>query len=252
MATFFQRLKFAWDYFVRGRHRAAAVAVPPDFAYPLPDAQLMGFLVDMYRAHGATAVQAGNWVCIDHGRAFTRAAYFDIRRHPKNLILQTDFIIITEDGNHIAEAFAGIGTNLSSALQDACKGYQDCSFHALFVTLLGQPCDHVECETWMIDGISRDITMGRLRIRGVLPHEMWPPVFEGIKRHVQNFPLTGGLHWCRYFYASHPVESPMIEVLVDNETCEPLQSLAADLPWPKTEKFYTVRLFFTIHDSTGS
>ena len=79
----------------------------------------MGFLVDMYRTHGAKAVLAGNWVCINRGRAFTRAAYFDIQQHPKNLILQTDFITVTEDGIHIAEAFAGIGTDVSSALRDA-------------------------------------------------------------------------------------------------------------------------------------
>ncbi len=248
MATFLQRLKFAWGYFVRGRHRASPVAVPPDFSYPPPDPQLMGFMVDMYRAHGAETVRAGNWVCINRGRAFTRAAYFDIQQHPKNLILQTNFITVTKDGIHIAEAFAGIGTDLSSALRDACQGYQDSTFHALF----GQPCDHVEREKWMVNGISRNITMGMLRIRGVLLHELWPPVFEGIQSHVQNFPLTGGLHWCRYFYASHPVEPPTIEVLLDNETCEPLQSQAAELPWPKAEGYYFIRLFFTIQDSPGS
>ena len=249
MSSFLQRLKFTWEYWVKGRHRVPPVAVPPDCDYPPPDAKLMGFLVGMYREHGAEAVQVGNWICVDRGSLFTRAAHFDHMQHPKNLILQADFITITKRGARIVESFGGIGTDVSSALLDACKGYQDCTFHALFVTLLDHACEHVEREEWVINGIPRNIIMGWLRIRGHFPHELWSPIYEGIQRQIQNFSLTGGLHWCRYFYARSPSGDPTIEVLVDNETCEQLQSQAADLPWPPTEDFYAVRLFFTIQDS---
>ncbi|RYD63569.1 MAG: hypothetical protein EOP83_11865 [Verrucomicrobiaceae bacterium] len=104
----------------------------------------MEFLAGMYREHGAMVARVGNWVCVDGGRVYTRAAYFDLRQNSQNLVLQTDFITLTDVGQHIVESFAGIGHDQTAAVQDACKSFQDASFHVLFVTLLGHPCEHVD------------------------------------------------------------------------------------------------------------
>ncbi|MBK8094259.1 MAG: hypothetical protein IPK32_20445 [Verrucomicrobiaceae bacterium] len=210
----------------------------------------MNFLLGMYREHGASAVRVGNWICVDGGRLFTRAAHFDHLRHPQNLILQADFVTVTIQGQHIIESFAGIGPDFTSALQDACKSFQDCSFHALFVTLLGRPCEHVDREVWSIGGQNRQITLGWLRYRGDFPTDQWAPIFEGLQKHLESFSLTRGLHWVRYFYSHVPSQAPTIEVLIDNEISEPLQSLAANLPLATSGAVYSTRLFFTIQDAT--
>lgn len=249
MSVFVKRLKFAWDYFVRGRHSLPPFNNPPDLGYPEVDEGLMDFLVGMYQAHGAEAVRVGSWVVIDRGRLFTRAAYFDVRKHPAKLILQTDFVTVPDSGQHIVESFAGVGTDLPTALQDACKSFQDSSFHVLFSALLAQPCGHVEQEVWSISGVPRRVTLGLLRMRGHLPLDQWPPVFEALQKQVQSFAIPSGLHWIRFFYSSFPIESPTIEVLVNNDTCSGLQMQAAELPWPRTKDVYTARLFFIIQDA---
>lgn len=249
MASLFSNLKFAWEFFVQRKHRLTDVSPITDFNYPEPDDRLMAFLLGMYREHGASAVKLGNWICVDGGRLFTRAAHFDHRKHPKNLVLQADFVTVTQQGQHIIESFAGIGEDLDSALVDACKSFQDCSFHALFVTLLDRPCEHVDREVWSIGGQNRQVTLGWLRYRGNFPTDEWAPIFEGLQKHLESLSLKSGLHWARYFYCHLPSQDPTIEVLIDNETSDVLQSQAAHLPWPQMEAFYSTRLFFTIRDS---
>ena len=245
---FIKKLKFAWEYFILGRHRLPKIEAPSDFDYPTPDPILTEFLVGMYRDHGASVKVVGNWVCVDRGRLFTRASFFYHSQNQENHCLQIDFITITSSGQHISESFAGIGPNTIEALKDACKSYQDSTFHVLFATLLERQCEHVEKDIWRIGGKSRQMTFGLLRMRGQLPLDEWPPVFQGIQRQVEGLDLGPGLHWARYFYCHLPSENPTIEVLIDNCPHERLQSLVPELPWPKTTDFYTARLFFVIQD----
>ena len=249
MPPLLNRLKFAWDYFIRGRHRLRPLEVPSDFNYPAPDDFLMTFVADMFTAHGAHAYRSGTWIVVDGGRLFVRAAHFDHRQHLKSLVLQTDFVCLTPSGQHIVESFAGIGTDLRSALIDACKSFQDSSFHVLFVTCLEHNCEHVDRESWTIGGTVRALTFGWLRTRGQLPLDLWPPVFTAIQSQVESIPLPAGLHWVRYFYAHIPGDSPTVEVLVDNEAHQALVSAASNLPWPSSDAFYSARLFFTIQDA---
>jgi hypothetical protein len=248
MRRFLQRLKFAWEYFAKGQHRLPPLQTPPDFSYPEPDAGLMNFLAGMFQAHGAYAVRAGNWVVVDGGRLYARAAHFDHKQHPNNLVLQVDFIIVLSSGEHIAEAFAGVGVDIPSALRDACQSFQDSSFHALFTALLGRPCDHVEREEWVIGGAPRRITIGLLRMRGQLPLDQWPPVYAGIRKQIESFPISSGLHWIRVFYANFPADNPTVEVLLDNASCSELQTQIGTLPWPRADTFYSARLFLVIQD----
>lgn len=243
------KLKFIWSYFVRGEHRLSPIPAPPDFEYPQPGERLMDFLVGMYRGHGAIASRVGNWVCVDGGSLFTRAAHFDHRQHPGGYILQADFVTLAAGGHHIVESFGGIGTDFTTALEDACKSFQDATFHALFVTLLGHPCEHVERERWLVAERPRIMTFGWLRMRGPFPIEDWPPMFERFRKHMEALPLTSGLHWGRYYYGHLPSSEPVTEVLIDNEPHKELQSELANSSWPASDEFYSGRLFFVIQDA---
>lgn len=252
MTSFLRLVKFALEYFIRGRKRLPQIAVPPDFDYPAPDDRLMWFLEEMFRAHGAHAFRSGAWVVVDGGRLFVRACHFDHRHHPDSVVLQADFVCVASGGQHIIESFAGIGPDVASALTDACQSFQDSSFHVLFVTLLGRICDHVDRETWCIGGMVRVMTFGWLRTRGELPPDFWPTIFEAMQRQIEAVGVQSGLHWVRYFYANVPGHHPTIEVLVDNQSCQELSSQAAILRWPSSDAFYSVRLFFTIQDGASS
>ncbi len=125
MPPFFSRLKFAWDYWLRGRHRLPPVELPSDFDYPAPDDFLMTVVADMFTAHGAHAYRSGAWIVVAGGRLFVRAAHFDHRQHPDSLVLQSDFVCLTPSGQHIVESFAGIGSDQRSGGCNVCsvKGF---------------------------------------------------------------------------------------------------------------------------------
>ncbi|MDB6118213.1 MAG: hypothetical protein JWO08_1994 [Verrucomicrobiaceae bacterium] len=219
---------------------------PPDSDYPEPDDLLMYFLAGVYGEHGAETERKGNWISVDQGKLFTRVAYPSQRQHPAGLVLQVDFVTVTADGRHIVESFAGIGADLSAALQDACGSFLDSCFHVFVVALLGRHCDHADRQQWRVGGRERRVTLGGLRIRGELPTGWWPPVLDGIRHHLEALPLAEGQHWIRYFYCHAPSNPPTIEILIDNEPHEELQTVTANLPWPQKEGFYSVRLFFVV------
>ena len=248
MPSFLRRLGFAWDYFVRGRHRLPEVVLP-DFGYDLPDEKLMRFLSDGYEGHGAEPVRIGNWIFIAKANVLSRAAWFPVSGSPGSCVIQVDFITVCDGERHIIESFAGFGADHASALKDACKGFMDSSFHVLLSTVCGQPCDHVDREIWTIGGREKHVTLGWLRKRGHTPLDEWPSIFTEVQRQVEEMSLSQGLHWMRYFYSHTPGEEPTIEVLLDNEPHGELQGRGAGLPWPQTDTFYSIRLFFVIQDA---
>jgi hypothetical protein len=252
MASFIRRLKFAWEYFVKKRHRLTQLTEPPDFDYPVPDERLMRFLTGMYEDHGALATWVNHWVRVDGGRLHTRAVWFNLKEGTEDVILQVDFITLTADGRHIVESFAGVGSDVPSALIDAAVAYQDCTFHVLLTTLLKHPCEHVEYEDRTIGGQRRRLTLGSMRMHLGRPlqeiEDWWKPALDEFWPHLDAISLSPGLHWMRFFYFYAPSMDPTVEVLLDNETHETLEARAAELPWPQTEHFYSVRIFFTVED----
>lgn len=83
-----------------------------------------------------------------------------------------------------------------------------------------------------------------------MPLDLWPPVFKSLQQQFEVYDLPTGLHWVRCFYAHIPGDSPTIEVLIDNKPCDSLMVGANSFPWPHSDAFYSVRLFFTVQDAS--
>ena len=215
---------------------------------PTPDPRLMEFLKGMYETHGAKAELAGDWVVVDGGKLRTKAAHFDHRQYPQGLVLQADFVSVLPSGEHINESFAGTGTNLNDALKDACANFQDSTFHALCSAILGRHSDQAEVENLDIGGIPRVVTFGSVRTRGELPADSWPNIYSALEAQLKRSGLPRGLHWVRYYYGHLPTGAPEIEVLLDNTRWTEQQTKASAFPWPASDKFYSIRLFFVVQD----
>jgi hypothetical protein len=216
--------------------------------YPRPDPQLMQFLLALYQAHNCVASWQGDWIKIDNGRLFTRAASFKENQHSDLTVLQADFLTVTSAGHHILESFAGWGQDAPAALRDVCQSFVDSSFHAILAALLGQLSEQADTLQWGIRGIPRLLTFGSLRLRGDFPMDSWPTLFEVIESEMKRSDVQKGLHWVRYFYSYLPGKAPVIEVLLDNEPWGAMQEQVASFPWPVTQEFYSARLFVIIQD----
>lgn len=249
MRSYFRSLKFAWEYWVRKQHRRAPLS---DLGCPPVNAKLMEFLADMYESHGASACRVENWVAVGDAILLTRGSTHEFSRPRDSIVLRVDFVTLYQ-GRLIIEAFAGVGKSHTEALEDACRSFQDCTFHALFSTLLGKPpCQHADTDVWTIDGWPRRVTLGLMRYRGSFPCEQWEALFSGIQLFIENAGIERGLHWIRLFYSRAPHAETTVEALLDNEPDEKLEAGLGGLPWPEAEAFYSVRLFMVIQDMEES
>lgn len=250
MGNFVAKLRFTWEYWVKGMHRAPE-PLPDQSGYDPPNESLMKVLGGMYQGHGSEVCRAGPWLAIDAAKLLTRVSYFEHGGSSTMRAVQMDVVtVVTESNHHLIESVGGFGDNLEEALRDALRNFAESSFHPLLCGLLDKACDQVEVEYWTIGGIRRKITMGGLCCRGFrVPSEAWSPIFEAIESRLTTFDLPSGLHWMRYYYAWLPGGEALAEVLLDNETELELQEHLAGLPWPQSESFYSRRLFFTIQDA---
>jgi len=216
---------------------------------PKPDKVLIKFLYDMYKSHGANAKIEDSWVSIANGKIHSTAYHFNHAKYPNGLfLLQADFITRINEDQSIVESFAGHGSDLNSALKDACESYQDCTFHALFSALLGQNCSHAETKKWVIGESKRKVTFGSMKIRGKFDSSSWKAIFPKLETKIQKSNLKNGLHWVRFFYMNIPNHEPSVEVLLDNNEWKQLQTEFRELPWPRSNDPYSVRLFCVIDD----
>lgn len=204
----------------------------------------MEFLVDMYESHGASACRVENWVAVEDAILLTRGSSHEFSRPRDSIVLRVDFVTLYQ-GRLIVEAFAGVGKNHGEALEDACRSFQDCTFHAL----LGKPpCPHTDTDVWTINGWPRRVTLGLMRYRGSFPRDQWEALFNGIQSFIENADIERGLHWIRLFYSRAPHAETTVEALLDNESNEQLEAGLGGLPWPEAGAFYSVRLFMVIQD----
>ncbi len=223
-----------------------ASAATPEPAFT-PDPEMMDFLQKAYASHGAKAEIQGDWVMVEGGKLKTQARY-DGKQGKDSFILQADFLTRLDSGETIVESFGGVGKDLKEAKGDAYGAFLDSTFHALLSVGLGKPCEHADTEEWEIGGSKRKVTFGLLRMRGPLPENAWQPAYEGLQKLVKESGLPKGLHWVRYFYAQIPGQEPTVELMLDNETWEPLQEKAKGLTWPESKDYYSARLFFMVED----
>jgi hypothetical protein len=215
---------------------------------PAPDPQLMKCLTDAFTAQGAKVATVDDWLVVDEGRLRTRAAYSNQTQYQQGLILQADFISILPSGERIVESVGGTGKDLNEALEDACGNFETSTFPALCSALLGRHSDDAKVIACDIAGVPRTVTFGSARARGDYPAGSWPPVFAAFQEQLKASKLPRGLHWGHLFCSHLPPDPPEVDVFLDNETWSEQQKEALQLPWPNSEKFYSVRVFFIVQD----
>lgn len=154
---------------------------------------------------------------------------------------QLDVRLILPDGQLLIESVGGF------ELVDLVDNFARSSFHVLLRALVKAGADEqVDVETWTVNGVEYRAYLGPVTHRGETQAAVPTDWFTLFESSIRNATLTGDLHWIRLYYAQMNNETMDVEVLLDNETWDELQTTMRAYDWSRRETFYSVRMFMIL------
>jgi Family of unknown function (DUF6348) len=208
-------------------------------------------LTELLVNHGIAAVLARDQAVVSSAGFALSGSIGQILQNPQGQTVQLDIIAHTPDGKLIVESFAGMGTNLHSAVKNGLENFTANSFHVLLSAYLLPNDERTTREEWTVAHRPRLVHVGTIGLRGQYPaggqeSNFWFPSLEKI---ILAADLPQGTHWVRFFFAQHEGKTIACEVLLDNELWEDAQKAMRSLPWPKAKEYYSVRIFLILKDN---
>lgn len=194
------------------------------------------------------AVQ-GNWLlpASPHLPA-VRAEVFPIKNTGKAASVQLDIEVVPDHTHRIVESFAGLGTSLEAAVQDAVDAFRGGVLDVLLnVFWDAREPNRVEMETWSLGGQSYSVTIGPWLLRNLgadvaLPDEL----LDVLANLLGTAPTEDELYWIRIFYCNAGDGSTITEVRLNNSRWVAAESRIAQLGWIRTGSYYSARLFVVL------
>jgi hypothetical protein len=211
-------------------------------------------LFQLFRGHGipCTIGSDGKKVVFPGPGIVADWEFDQEQRFPNAVSVELSVRFFLPDQRRLAEWYAGIGRDRAEAERNAWYNFASNTLHVLLAVLFrpGQPDNQVEFEKWVVGGRVRDVVIGPGTIRGEIPPEPAGSIgfFGAFEKAVKAQPLPAGIHWARLFYARQSSGEPLCEVLLDSEPWKDVQAEMAAYPWPRSDKFYTVRVFVILND----
>jgi hypothetical protein len=202
-------------------------------------------LEELLTDHGIAVFTHKEWV-IEVGKDFPgiRAIASVLSSNSDSVIVELNVQILLEKKVLIQECFAGWGETEEIATQDAIANFCATSFHVLLAALWERlEEDQVDVEHWGIGESEWQVFIGGCGIRAVngsfieIPEEFFPTIRESIQR----LSLTEDLYWVSSFYSNVAEEETIIEVLHNNREWTEVQQAIANIAWPRSNSYYSVR-----------
>lgn len=208
---------------------------------------------ELFRVHGLPVDLKDGWVVARSGVLRAQARVFVRPTQQTHHQVQLDVQVVGPNGVDILESVAGFGSTLHAAILEGISSFAQASFHVIFSALTGKPCSHCDIEEWLIGGVPRTVFLGMITSRAEKgdngPERMgW---FQVVEAAIKNLQLSTGTHWIRFYHAELPKGESVNEAMLDNVSHSVLQSALASFAWPKTESFYSDRLFLIICDKSS-
>lgn len=196
-------------------------------------------LARLFEAHGLPFEINEDWV-VPHSRLpAMRAIWIPGQRGG-----QLDIQVAIDEGVTIIESFAGRGDG-EAALRDAFQSFIVNSFHVLLAGLWDRnDPEQVTTEDWPVNGRTYRAFIGNFGTRSTeasvppLPAQLFARLETAVRREL----LSDERHWFRIF-VGNAAGSCTFEALKDNEHWPAGVGVLEHCVWPKTQGYYSVRLF---------
>ena len=232
---------------------AAAIprlGVAQDVADIEGDAAVNARLRSLLRDEGLSPREEEGWLVLQEGPSICGDIVRQLEPQEGIINLQLDIYLKLDDERILVESFGGIGDSREEATNDALRTFSRGTLPVLLAGLYGDTSVRVNRLTWEVAGQERRVTIGNLTARGQLPGDGQPPRewIAALKEEIAKADLPGGTHWLRVYVAQLNNELTAAEVLLDNQPWQRAQRSLADLDWPRSRNFYSLRVFLLIQD----
>jgi hypothetical protein len=217
------------------------------------DSTINPLLVKLLRGHGLDATTRDGWVFVEERPFICGAIAREMQPTSTVRSIQIDIYLRVGPDRILVESFGGFGATLDEATADGIRNFVANSFHVLLAAFYRDHDDQVETEHWDVNGQPRRVIVGNMGIRGTPPNPGEPLIewFIALENQIKVSSLPGGTHWVRCYYAQMQNQPIAVEVLLDNDEWDVVQSEMAKFSWPNGEDFYSVRVFLIIQDKEG-
>jgi hypothetical protein len=211
-------------------------------------------LRDIFRAHGLAAAIEHGWLTLPGSPIKVNGALFVHSHDNTPVSLQLDVRIQVETGSRIiVESFAGLGDTEEAALANAYQGFCQGTLHVLLAAFLGWDGEEVTTETWQVGSLTKVATIGDFVIKANPSFvrragAQVVPRFGHLQNAIQAAEMGPGIHWVRLYYAQMGGKTLTSEVLLDNDTWEPIQAQVEQWGWIKSDELYSMRVFLILQD----
>jgi hypothetical protein len=205
---------------------------------------------DLYEGHGSPVSVRDGAIYPTNGGPCLRARISNERELEKGGALRLDVLVELPDGRTIIECMAGWGGDRQVAIGQAFTTFTMGVFHVLLKAFHEPNDPHMEFETWEIDGIPRQVVVGDIVGRASTggSTDVANKLMTEFIGQLKAMPLPPGTHWIRLYCAQLNNKVIAIEVLLDNDTWDEMQTKFAALPWPLVDGFYSARQFTVVQD----
>jgi hypothetical protein len=216
----------------------------------MPDtfnSELASFLHDALRAHEVAATRDGDALVFAGTDMRLSAAIVSEQTFSTHASVQLDVRFEIGPGRTIIESCAGIGESIPDAVENAKRSFVANAFHVLVAAFARASKGQVNEERWESGGHTFRAILGNMTGRGEAPQTAAPTRWiEDVEAMVRAAKLTPRTHWLRVYCARSAGDDHVTEVLLDNEPWPELAARVAAFAWPKTDGFYSVRIFVVL------
>ncbi|MFX0061603.1 MAG: DUF6348 family protein [Candidatus Hermodarchaeota archaeon] len=208
------------------------------------------FLKEIFEEHGIQTQIQNDWLIFQNKNIKINGEIVSETKYENFFSVQLDVRLQIDPNKTIIESFGGIGQDKDEAILSAQQNFAVNSFHVFLAAFFDPNDDHVTKEIWSIRGKKKRVIIGNIGIRGEIPtennvHVSW---FEKFEKKIQMENLEQGIHWIRLYFAQMNNEQLECEVLLDNAHWEKMQKEMAAIDWPKSNNFFSVRIFIIIQE----
>jgi hypothetical protein len=202
-------------------------------------------LITLLAGHGVHARVDGDWLQVEGHSARLQGWIRSIAGAHEKASTQLDVALSPWPGTVIWESFAGVGNTREERIQQALKAFVQNSLHVLLECFLKVDCgDQVDRFEFTNDGVGRHAVHGNALSRGKA--ELKTGWFDALRQLLESHPIPEGTHWIRIFYGQINGRPLPFEILLDNAPWKDATPQAASIPWPKTDGFFSLRMFMVV------
>lgn len=174
---------------------------------------------------------------------------YSAKQNGKSVIVETQMRISPPDGRALEENVAGISDDPQRAFGESLYNLCTSTLESLYVEFVDGNDDYVMRSQASFGGKARTIYQTGWSRRGDQPADdkSMQNLMAQVFTRMGSLKLDAQAHWGKLVLLSANGKIKTVDLIIDNQEQPTEAESIKSINWPKTEKFYMLKLFFVVH-----